>query len=1000
MARFLDDSDFVEGCDSSNRKVDLKIWIDWFGDGQLDEVGSADDEFLKLDLSREVEGDSGKAILDQGTLILDNSNNQYSPKSIASRFNVDMGDYYEFNVIPNRGIMIDISVNGSEFKHYYGGIISSIDNSYDNSKVSITISDEMGILQNFQAPDKFYIKEDAKNVIEDLLMDTPIDYDSEKVDDLNFSITYNFKEEGTIFDALKLIAGVVYGKFFVLENTLNFINYKQLDQVNKESIKTLNDSEILNENYQETFSSEDLYPRVEVISKPYNINSDSSGLEVIWTGTESNSNINEEYNADDISDKSLQLTSTKENGTEIDTRNVPIVEGSLTVSFDNKTYSLGYGIDNINYEEGIITFEDSSEYPQPNGSFTVEYSYSLLSIAPGKSKEIIAEYEYPSIDIQDIKETLYYQGVAPESEIEYNSETHTFNNVSYHRDISDSGTITRYSDEYELPEGTQTIEADMKLSQYAYDYKWAWDAGSKAVDRECEVHLIGDDEVIGLLGTATKHRDNHITSDPISIPEGVEKIKLRFSFTRNVEKKSGFTAFSPTITIGTKSKNVEDEPDVSVSVKQYDFSNNKKTRLTFTNNSDSTAILYSKYKGKKYDNLLLVGRPLKQVDEYEVVEYNQDADESFGFSTNTLTINNNLFTSERRITELANFLIDDLAYPKIKLNVDIKGRGYLDLLDKITFEREESDIDNEFLIYGIEENFNDNGEWNQTLELVQARTSEWVFDSEGIVSIDKSKSGISEPTVDRPSQIEDLSLSLKTIEGGNSGYPIIKVTYTGNKETSYYNIYLRRGISGSWEYIDRTQDEEIIIDSVYGRAEYFVKVVGENNNNILSEFASAPVESIQYFGADLILSDDIDLREVLREVQKGTSVSFIEIRIDSDLGDYVEELEIYYKHEDDTEWTLDGKTDRLFYEILASRLGYYEVKVIAKDIRGNKPDFNDVESVVIKVEGKTDKPTATVFETIYWGEDYIEIEWEPHPDDDFKNYEVRLDNNFGIEEDF
>ena len=149
MARFLDDQTFIDACRDANRNVKMKIAIDWFGTGDFEEIEYSEDELLKLSLDRELEGDSGKAITDQGTLVLDNSNNDYSPKSIASRFNIDIGGgTYQFNVIPNRLVLIQLSVNGSDYKLYYAGIITNIEPNHDNSRVSITIEDSLKQLEN------------------------------------------------------------------------------------------------------------------------------------------------------------------------------------------------------------------------------------------------------------------------------------------------------------------------------------------------------------------------------------------------------------------------------------------------------------------------------------------------------------------------------------------------------------------------------------------------------------------------------------------------------------------------------------------------------------------------------------------------------------------------------------------------------------------------------------------------------------------------------------
>lgn len=1008
MARFLDNPDFVEKCREANRKVDLKVWIDWFGDGQLDEVGEADNEIIKFNLSRELEGDLGQAILDQGTLVLDNSNNQYSPKSIASRFNVDMGSYYEFNLIPNRDVLIDISVNGSDYVQYYRGIITNIEPNYDNSRVSITLEDPMLALENFEAPDKLYIEENAREVIRDLLYPTPVDFKEELIDDIEYELTYNFRDEGSIFNALRLISEMVWGKFYVEDDNLIFINFKELDQTTEPIIETIEDSQFIENNYNEIFSSEDLYTRVELNSNPLRYTTDESELQMVWTGSEKQSRVNEEYIGSDIEGNQLQLTHTVEGTVEEPTNNVPIAENSLTVSFADKTYytdsDMSSGIESVDWSTGLITFKNNDEFPLPNNNqlVNISYNYFILTIPPRNSngepyeKSIIAELDNPATNIQDIGNYIKFQAVDLDYDVEYAAYKEDFDTLQ-HSDGGGSGIVRVWGEEKTLSSNANTIRISGQFWIDSADYKYPWDRGTKCRDATVSLDLFINGELKGRVGQFTgTHRATDRFEKKFPVSPG-DTAQLRLNFKRSGEKRNKAIARGIEANIGEKivDEVTNEVRNVRAFVELLNPGKFTKYKITFENDSDSQVAVYSEYEGKKVGNIYLLGRPLERTNHINVTEENADANESFAYMGKTLTIQNDLFLGEERVKETADFLLSHYSTPRSVVNTTIRGLGHIDLMDKITLNREEADIDNEFFIRAIDEEFTEEGEWNQTLELFQASESVWNYSPDGINTIVSNPSGQDTTPSERPAPVTNLTLELENIEAGSSGYPVIRASYDGNKDTSHYNIYLRRGTQGSWEFIDRTSEENFIIESVYGRAEYFVRVVGENPDGILTDFSDATVESIQYFGADLLLPEDIDLREVVREVQKGSYVSFIEVRINSVLGDYVEEFEIYYKHEDDTDWTLDGRTDRLFYEILASRLGFYEVKVIAKDIRGNKADFNDVDSLVIEVEGKTDKPSSVPFEKIYWGADYIEMVWEPHPDSDFSRYEIRMDDSFG-----
>ena len=1006
MARFLDDTDFIDKCKQSNRKVDIKVWIDWFDNGEFQEIENSDEEFMKLNISREVEGDLGKAILDQGTLVLNNSNGDYSPKSIASRFNVDLGDYYEFNIIPNRAILVDISVNGSEYKHYFWGTISSIDPNYDNSLVSITIEDEMVSLQNTTAPDKFYINEDANTVLEELLELTTIDYNPDMVDDIPFRITRNFRNDGSVFDAVKLIADLVWGKFFVVDSELKFINLQSTNETDLPIIDTLNDEDFLNQNYNESLNTNDLYTRVEVNSNPTEIIGDENNKQMIWSGSQKDSQISEVYFGDDIQGSTLQLTSSDDDGNEIDTKNTPILEGSVVINFGDKSYILGEGLSSIDYTTGEITFANSEDYPLPldNQEMSVSYSYYILTLAPAKSstepsvKEIIAKYEDPSINISQLENYIRAETITGKADVTLNSYSETFDKINFSTSSGVNGkTYTLNTNKITLSENATDLTFEGDIYQYARDYKYPGNNGSKHRHRNTTVYLVVDGERVKELSYMNKRYENSFRSYYTGLSGG-EEVWLSFDFyTADSDKEAKLVVYPVSMNVAEIITSSSEPGEVDITIEQIDdLQSNDRTKLIFRNYSDSEVALYSTYKGENYDNIYLLGNPIKQTESFSVVEENEDAVDAFGVSGNNLTLTNDLFKSEDRIKRIADFLLDYYSTPRTMVSVDIRGRGHIDLFDKITVNRDESDIDNNFMVYTIEDNFTEEGEWNQTLELRQVSSSTWDYQDGGIVSI------VDNPSTDiddsqRPPSVRNLSASLVQREAGDSGYPAIEITFEGNKESKYYNIYTNRNETG-WEFKEKIREESFIIDDIYSTGEYQIKVVAETSAGYTETFTNGATTSILYTGANPFTEDNVLIKEKIREVSNGGFVSVIEIKIEDYLDEYFDSFEVYYKYQDSATWVYDGSSKTLEYNIIAPEIGIYEIKLLATDKHGNKPSLDAVNTFIVRIDGKQDKPTPANLETIFWGADFIEVTWEPNPDDDFAGYELRLDDNFGIEE--
>lgn len=998
MARFLDNPEFINKCRQEKRKIDLKVWIDWFGDGEFEEIESATDEVIKLNLSRELEGDIGQAILDQGTLVLDNSNNDYSPKSVASRFNRPIGEDYEFNLIPNRSVMVDLSVNGSDYVHYYSGIITNIEPNYDNSRVSITIEDEMLGLDNFSAPDKLYIEENAREVIRDLLDPSPIDFDEELVDEFDYQITYNFVQEGSILNALRLIAEMVWAKFYIVEDKLRFINFKELDQSQKEIIEAIKDDQFLNNGYGEIYSSQNLYTTIELDSNPLKYTSEE--MQMVWTGSEKQSRVTEEYLGSDIQGGKLQLTSS-DGAIEQPTNNVPIAENSLTVSFGDKTYITNFGmtsgIKNVDWDKGIIYFKDTGDFPLPstNQTVTINYSYFILTIPPRKEdgtpyeKEIIAEFENPSTDIQDIDEYIKFQATDLDYDISYASYGITLNKTRL-GGAGSTNTVTK-----QLSSNASTVQVSGYLTHYEKDYKYSWNRGTDYGYANSRAYLIVNDENMGQIGRhAGGKGGSHFRSSKIPVPAGA-KIRIRHTFDGDGEKSNKSQMYNVRVTVGETIIDEVTESIENVRVEQYNYPDNRKTRLTFINDSDTEVSVYSTYQGKDVDNIYLLGRPLKRTNPVHVEKTDEDANQAFSYMGKTLSIQNDLFQSQGRMQETTDFLLDYYSTPRSKINIPIRGLGHIDLMDKVHVQRKEADIDNYFLINTIEEEFTEDGEWNQTLELVQAKSSAWQYDSEGFNTIMSSRDEVTSTPPDRPPSVTNLNLNIVPLDTDEGSYPSIEISYEGNRFTRFYSIYLQRDTGGEWEQLTRIDSESYVVDSIFNKGTYTFKVVAENYDGIQEVFETAPVSSINYIGAEPIQTNDITLTELGRKIQKGTYVPVIEVRVDNYLDEYFDEIEVYIRKEGEEDWILSGKTSDLKYEVLAPELGWYEIKVLPIDKHGNKPEFSSIEALFFEVTGETDLPSKVELESVYWGADYIEFTWKPHPDEDFDEYELRKDEYFG-----
>ena len=1004
MARFTEATEFINKSKEKNRKIDLRISIDWFNDGSIDTIETSDDEFIKLNLDRNLEGKIGTSIMDKGTLVLDNSNDDYSPKSIASRFNVEISqDTYEFNVIPNRPVAVEVSVNDSDYYLYYYGLISSLDLNHDNSKVSITIEDEMSILKNEKPRDKIFFDEPVKNVIRTLLQDSAIQFDENTIDDIPYLITYNFGDEPSIYDALRKIAEMSWAKFYVTDSKLYFVDIQGLDESIQETVDTISDIDFLDNGYNEKFNSKDIYTSVKINADPYK----EVEEQIVWSGTQLEGSISNEYLGSDIdSNNELQLTYKDEDGNVENTNKIPIVENSVSVKFEESVYTIGEGLESVDLLNGIVEFTNSEDYPLPsdNQKMSVNHKYSILTVPPynhndnnkpGK-KELIAKFDNPVKDLRDPREYIKFDAVTTGIEIIRSSYSESFNDLTYTGDGGD-GDVVQWTDKITLEDNTDHIKISGRLNQNSYDHTiglFGIDIGRKRDSCDSTVDLYVNDEFERTIYETDKFGWSNFESDVITsgISAG-DDIQLKITFHRGASSSSASRLRDATVNVHKLYTEQETGESGRVDV-DFEWIAEDRVKLFFRNYEEDRVSVYSTYEGDNYNNIYLYGTPYKQgVNPIQIVEDNDKAVQAFSTEGSELSIDNNLIYDAERANRTAKFLLDFYSNPRTKLSINIRGKPHFELLDKIHVNRDESDIDNDFIIKQISDKFNSNGEWNQTLDLRQSRTSAWQYDGTDTVIVDRVE--VDRTNEERPPVVTNLSSSLVPREAGDIPYPSIEILWDSNRFTKYHEVYIKRKIDNTWELVNRVKDNKYIFDKLYGKGTYYIKIVSIGYNGLESLFEDSPSIEQIYNGTQNIEGTSITLTEVKDLAKDGTVHSSVLAQWDIP-SDYVKYTTIYMKKSNESEWNkLVNRTTTDFYQTSKLVEDTYDFKFVTEDSRGTESDFDSAPIGTITIEGKTEKPEKVEWDKIIWKKDRIKLTWFPHPDDDFDEYEIRLDSNFG-----
>ncbi|MFW6030050.1 MAG: hypothetical protein ACOCRO_07320, partial [Halanaerobiales bacterium] len=216
MARDVS-STLKENLKRRNNKLEKEIWVDWNNDGNKDDNELIENDVLQIRVDQQKEGKVGISVVDRSTVDFDNSEGNFSPKNLDSK--------WSGNVIPTRDTEISLGVDGEKV-NIFSGIIKSIDPNYTDYTGSLTIDDKISLLQEEDAPDVFYYDIRPEQIIEAWLQSVGItNYNLEKT---KYIINYNFNGM-KMWQAIQMINEATQGYTYMQDNVFYFKTRLSLD---------------------------------------------------------------------------------------------------------------------------------------------------------------------------------------------------------------------------------------------------------------------------------------------------------------------------------------------------------------------------------------------------------------------------------------------------------------------------------------------------------------------------------------------------------------------------------------------------------------------------------------------------------------------------------------------------------------------------------------------------------------------------------------------------
>jgi len=764
---------------SKNKYIDLEQKIDWDNDDVFGVGEDISNYTLSAKISKKIEGNFGINVVDNATVVLDNSAGNFSPKNQS-------GDW-SGNIIPERYSIIKAGLENDKVP-LFDGYIQDINLNYNNTKATLKLKDLVKMLQETDCPKKFYKNYRIEEIFAEWLDRVGINYTVSSLGTTVTEITDSFEGQ-KMWQAMIGLANSVWGDIYI-DNGTFFFKTKLSPSYDGETspVDTLdgdNDYFDIAENY----NTKDLFNEVKVVAKPLI----KQPRQPIWTGTQDKVVIQEEYNSDVIVDNQLQLTYVPEGETtEQPTKNVPIVDNTMSI-LDitiGKTYSVDNGAISVNQQTGLITFVNDTEYPTPtNSTLRVKYEQYANRLTANQTKDFIIRLDNPAVNIEPMNVLARYIGTENEVAVADTLKT----------------AVVGYNEvkEFEIKK-PQTVNWE-----FSYEKGIVADSGSFVVNS-------GDEGTYKVTVAINDLDVNYYITDST----GTRVVDKTYNSLTVIEFVYGKNNIEGRVSYDSGDTNDLDVVNSDLEVNTFVYPDRKKIKCEITNKTSETIKLYGYINDKNNtaDNIVLMGRPYKRTEIMETTRIDKKSQESYGVKI-LPTIENNFISSQQDLDKLAEYLLYRYSTPRSALKVKLLGKAQYELGDKLTIIHHDMDIDNDFILTGINYDFKD-GELITAVDLVQAYASDWNYTPSGTPVLTEGTRDEDKYTI--PNQVTGLNAQL--ISSSMNGDNKAKLTWDkhNNPNISHYNIFKREDIQSIGSHFKTINnptthfiDNTLVFDSSY-----------------------------------------------------------------------------------------------------------------------------------------------------------------------------------------
>lgn len=638
----------------------------------------------------------------------------------------------------------------------------------------------------------------------------------------------------------------------------------------------------------------------------------------------------------------------------------------------------GLSLDN---NTGLITFNDTVDYPIPTGDNTkleVNYTYDFHTLLPEHERNIEVQLDNPAINI----EPLHIIGELPDPDMVTTVTHRKTENYKHHNDTGDT---KKEKNSFYVAEPHQVD----------WSYK-VWQFGDSTFDQRSSSFYAGKtgyyDVEISLDADVSWFHMNLEWRIIIRDPSGgivIDKsgTKDDASYDISAEMSISYNQYGLEESSGNPDPNEVLEANLDVDANQ------KSVGVNIKNNSTDKAVTLKGYANdpkKVEDTLIMMGEPFKRNKRLEWSDRVDNSIKAYGFNSLPPIKNEFLPFNQSKVKELGKFLLDQKSTPKTKLTVSTKPLPQLELGDKVTVQQTDRDIDNDFIIKGITHNFK-NSFWDMELKLEQARASTWTYEDDGTPVLEGGDD--EEDTTVKPPVVAGLNTTL--INASYTGSNKVKISWNKINDNSidHYNIYCKNDLDSvfSLKYkVDASVTERFDTRLQYNK-NYSYKITAVNKHGNESDFSnvvsqttfSSNTPSVPLFEAETSGYDgnrvNLSWGRIAEDTEKAKKIKY-EVRLDKNFG--VDDGNLVHKGEENT----------CIYKLPTSRNLTFHIKAI--DASNNNTYSSNVDSISLSNPAPDAPPQPSIkafFESLW-------VDISGVSNNDVNGYKVYITDSSGNEE--